>query len=54
MNKDQKRKLQNEQLDKELDALLLAISGTMYRIAANLQILYAKRQMKGANYDGNR
>lgn len=54
MNKEQKRRFQGQQLDKELDALLLAISGTMQRIAGNLQILYAKRQMKGANYAGKR
>lgn len=54
MNRERKRKLQNEQLDRELDVLLLAISGTLQRIAGNIQILCAKRQMKGANYDGNR
>ena len=39
---------------RELTALLLAVSGTLLKIAGNLQILCVKRQMKGDNYGNNR
>ena len=54
MRKVRSRKNQNEQLDKELSAVLPAISGTMQRIAGSLQILCAKRQMEGVRNNGNR
>lgn len=50
MKKKQTRN--NPQLDKEMETLLLAISGTMNRIAGNIQILCAQRQMKGGNHNG--
>ena len=40
--------------DRELTALLLAVSGTLLKIAGNLQILCVKRQMKGDKYGDNR
>ena len=40
--------------DRELTALLLAVSGTLLKIAGNLQILCVKRQMKGDNYGNKR
>lgn len=52
MRKYRNRKNRNEQLDRELSALLLAISGMIRRIAGSLQILSAKRQLEGVrNYD---
>ncbi len=54
MTKEQERKFRNQEMDKEVDALLMAISGTMQRIAGNIQLLCAKRRMKGAGYYDNR
>lgn len=52
MRKYRNRRNRNEKLDRELSALLLAIGGTMQRIAGSLQILCAKRQMEGVrNYE---
>ncbi len=39
--------------EKDVDALLLAISGMMQKLAGNIQILCAMRQMKGEQ-DGKR
>lgn len=54
MRKSQSRKDHKRQLERELSAVLMAISGTMHRIAGNIQILCAERQMKGVKRYDNR
>ena len=49
-----KRNLYHRRPERDVDAMLLAVSGMMQKLVENIQILRAMRQLKGENHDGKR